>query len=54
MISFHGIIPHLLLLTFAKAFTPTCSSTHLPGYEKAYGKCIETSFKYATKAYFFQ
>ncbi len=20
------------------AFTPTCSSTHLPGYEKAYGK----------------
>lgn len=21
------------------AFTPTCSSTHLPGYETKYGKC---------------
>ena len=22
------------------AFTPTCSSTHLPGYEKRYGECF--------------
>ncbi|MBI3020060.1 MAG: redoxin family protein, partial [Parcubacteria group bacterium] len=28
----------IVLFALPGAFTPTCSSTHLPGYEKAYKK----------------
>lgn len=30
----------LVFIISTVAFTPTCSSTHLPGYEKHYGKKI--------------
>jgi hypothetical protein len=28
----------IIIFALPGAFTPTCSSTHLPGYEKLYGK----------------
>lgn len=46
LIDLHFVsIPQLLPLffTYFSAFTPTCSSTHLPGYEKHYGMLISPS-----------
>ena len=35
----------VVLFALPGAFTPTCSSTHLPGYDKHYGRLVLLSLK---------